>query len=66
MDKESEGIKMTLSKERIELERLRNELAVDFNRSSIIGKSKEEVAQARKRLVEISKRVLILTKAKYS
>jgi len=57
---------MTLSKERIELERLRNELAVDFNRSSIIGKSKEEVAQARKRLVEISKRVLILTKAKYS
>ena len=56
---------MTLSKDR-ELEQLREELTADFKSSTLIGKSKEEVEQSRKRLNELAKRVVILTKEKYS
>ncbi len=49
-----------------ELDQLRDELTNDFKRSTLIGKSKAQVEQSRKRLNEIAKRIVILTKEKYS
>lgn len=51
---------------RKELDQLGDELRNDFKRSSIIGKSKAQVEQSRKRLNEIAKRIMILTKEEYS
>jgi len=45
-----------------ELDQLRDELRNDFKRSSFIGKSNVQVEQSRKRLNEIAKRIVILTK----